>query len=309
MITSREIADVIGTVLMAWFIVALKVLVAVVTVAAAVISSLAVLFGRADQAGTTAVYRYRAPTPLVREIEYYAEYGALAYDTGSLDRLEFCRDLCERFGKGRARATLVHMRESNEVIIGVGGYLRGRAAYGKAWSPMTDVPGVRVHDFAQRTAEELLELISNGLDKIPRRKATRLVLVGHSLGGAIATLLAPLLEKQHGLKAAQIRVFTFNQPRVGDQAFAKYYDWQGFNFTRVVNKDDPVADYPPEEDGWFHVQREVWVNRIDSYLLCKRSRSQDPKCSKGKADPRAIRNHTYLAEKDVFRNARHFQEL
>jgi hypothetical protein len=66
----------------------------------------------------------------------------------------------------------------------------------------------------------------------------KVYLVGHSLGGAVVTLLAARLIDL-GVKSSQIEVVTFGAPEVGNEAFVKQYDGK-FVQTRIVNQDDPV---------------------------------------------------------------------
>ncbi|KAJ7926905.1 Alpha/Beta hydrolase protein [Mycena leptocephala] len=52
--------------------------------------------------------------------------------------------------------------------------------------------------------------------------AYTIVVTGHSLGGAIASLAAPALKSEHPIAA--IKLFTFGQPRVGNRKFAAFVE-------------------------------------------------------------------------------------
>ena len=67
----------------------------------------------------------------------------------------------------------------------------------------------------------------------------KVYLVGHSLGGAVATLIGARLLAM-GVKPAQIEVITFGAPAVGNAAFARAYEPQ-LNLTRVVISGDAVT--------------------------------------------------------------------
>lgn len=65
-----------------------------------------------------------------------------------------------------------------------------------------------------------------------------LLITGHSLGGAAATLLAERLVAM-GIPKEQVPVVTFGAPAIGNRAFVEQYE-DKINLTRVVNSLDPV---------------------------------------------------------------------
>ncbi len=66
-----------------------------------------------------------------------------------------------------------------------------------------------------------------------------LILTGHSLGGAAATIAAARISDM-GVSPQQLKVITFGAPAVGDKRFARRYETR-LNLTRVVMVGDPVA--------------------------------------------------------------------
>ena len=73
---------------------------------------------------------------------------------------------------------------------------------------------------------------------------TLLYITGHSLGGALATLMAERLaaDKTPGVHS----VHTFGSPRVGDPEFTQaYHQALGHCTYRIVNGEDPVTRVPP----------------------------------------------------------------
>ena len=68
---------------------------------------------------------------------------------------------------------------------------------------------------------------------------SRLILTGHSLGGAAATLIGARLIDM-GLNPGQIEVITFGAPAVGNAAFADKFD-PVLKLTRIVIAGDPVV--------------------------------------------------------------------
>jgi len=78
-------------------------------------------------------------------------------------------------------------------------------------------------------------------------------ITGHSLGGSLATLAAATLRLQHP-QILLNGVYTFGQPRIGNQKFSKSYNKKIQNITfRCVNNNDVVARVPPQIFGYSHV--------------------------------------------------------
>ena len=93
-----------------------------------------------------------------------------------------------------------------------------------------------------------------------------LVLVGHSLGGAVAALAA--LEFQ--ARGMDPHVTTFGEPRVGNKDFNEYFD-QRFNlhsisaedakYRRVTHASDPIPLLPLEEWGYRMHAGEIYISK------------------------------------------------
>jgi hypothetical protein len=93
------------------------------------------------------------------------------------------------------------------------------------------------------------------------------IVTGHSLGGALATLFADAL---NGFRRVH-SVWTFGSPRVGNGAYARAYNARLADQTfRITNAGDPVPWLPPLllskfihwSTGFYtHVQREHYLNR------------------------------------------------
>lgn len=76
-------------------------------------------------------------------------------------------------------------------------------------------------------------------DILLNNKDSKLYLVGHSLGGAAATITGAALINM-GINAEQIKVITFGAPAVGNHAFAAKYE-PFLKLTRIVIAGDPVT--------------------------------------------------------------------
>ncbi|HWQ61644.1 MAG TPA: lipase family protein [Negativicutes bacterium] len=78
----------------------------------------------------------------------------------------------------------------------------------------------------------------------------KIFLVGHSLGGAAATVAGARLLAM-GVKPEQIEVITFGAPAVGNEAFAREYSPR-LDLTRVVIAGDPVTGVLQKLVGGYH---------------------------------------------------------
>lgn len=104
--------------------------------------------------------------------------------------------------------------------------------------------GGRVHEGFELSLDAVWDQVIKGIKKLSGAGQT-LWVTGHSLGGALATLLARWLSADQ----RPFSVSTFGQPRVGDQGFARNYRRRHFRF---VNNRDLVPTVPPRiMPGWF----------------------------------------------------------
>ena len=121
---------------------------------------------------------------------------------------------------------------------------------------------------------------------------SRLVLLGHSLGAAIAEVATfDLMAAGLPMKAH----VSFGTPRAGNAAWALAWTaaaeaaMPGAHF-RVVHARDPVPRLPPAVIfGYQHPPQEVWYNEgSSSFVLCNATYGEDPHCSDGDLpiDPR-----------------------
>jgi len=107
---------------------------------------------------------------------------------------------------------------------------------------------------APRVVEALAELIQRGT-------ATTLSITGHSLGAALATLLAIDVAANGGFTTPV--VYTFASPRVGDKVFAGTYDGLVETSWRIANQNDIVTNLPPQFVGYTHVDAYYPINSDD----------------------------------------------
>jgi len=93
---------------------------------------------------------------------------------------------------------------------------------------------------------------------ITANPGSTLTVTGHSLGAALATLLA--LDVVENNAFATPSVITFASPFVGDSQFARTYEAEVPNSWRIANLVDLVPKLPPPNWGFDHVNQLFPVN-------------------------------------------------
>jgi len=80
-----------------------------------------------------------------------------------------------------------------------------------------------------------------------------ILITGHSLGGALATLSAVYIKSKY--PALNVTVYTYASPRVGNNAFYNYYTQLGLDKSsfRFFSSNDVVPTLPPQLFGYKHV--------------------------------------------------------
>ncbi|KAI9509115.1 lipase [Russula earlei] len=136
-----------------------------------------------------------------------------------------------------------------------------------------------------RTAPVILTAVRTLLTQ---HGASSVVLVGHSLGAALALLdglyLSLQLPATH--PGTRLRVVGYGMPRVGNHAFADYVDAAfgiyGRSVTRINNKKDPIPSLPDQSVGYVHASGEVHIQSTGgAWLACPGQENPSPLCSDG----------------------------
>ena len=87
--------------------------------------------------------------------------------------------------------------------------------------------------------------------------SSKVVVVGHSLGGALAALAAADLKK----RGTPADLYTYGAPRVGGPATSNFISNQGMGtINRVTHKFDPVPRLPPVPFGFAHISPEYYIS-------------------------------------------------
>ncbi|NQZ11894.1 MAG: hypothetical protein HRT35_32485, partial [Algicola sp.] len=102
-------------------------------------------------------------------------------------------------------------------------------------------------------ATQLFIDVVKEIEKYDPGKTKSVWLTGHSLGGAVAALLAAELALRNRAYKVFNGVYTYGQPRVADPSTAKAFDkrWPS-KFFRIVNKGDDACDFPFVGDKYKH---------------------------------------------------------
>ena len=104
-----------------------------------------------------------------------------------------------------------------------------------------------IHNGFFLAAKEVYQQVVDGVRAVDSWNSnggsSTVTITGHSLGAALATLLAAWLEADEGFTYTVGAVYTFGSPRVGSQSWADAYGRLGLTSKtlRFVNYGDPVS--------------------------------------------------------------------
>ena len=139
----------------------------------------------------------------------------------------------------------------------------------------------------QGLQDDVVHEVVSLTSKMPKAK---LYITGHSLGAALAVLAAADLHYTWSLNVDF--VFTFGEPRVGNQAFRDFYSKGSHVSWRVTHWRDPVPKLPLSSMGFKHHGTEVFYNSdSSSYTQCDGT-GHDMRCSDGLDISVLITDHT-----------------
>lgn len=123
--------------------------------------------------------------------------------------------------------------------------------------PCNLTAGCLVHTGFFEAWSEISTAVLSGIEQaITENPGYSLVVTGHSLGAAVATLAAGYL-RQAGYA---LDLYTFGSPRVGNDVFVNFIDAQDGAEYRVTHFDDPVPRVPPIITGYSHTSPEYWLS-------------------------------------------------
>lgn len=107
--------------------------------------------------------------------------------------------------------------------------------------------------------------------------------VGHSLGGALATLASLDLVEELDLKG--VSMISLGAPRVGNREYARLYNSRVGNYYRLTHARDPIVHLPYRLMGFTHIGHEIYYpdNTLE-YIECMEG--ENPICSNSVARDR-----------------------
>lgn len=101
------------------------------------------------------------------------------------------------------------------------------------------------------------------IKKIEEFKPKKIIVTGHSLGGALSTLCA--VDIQYNFSDIDISCVTFGSPRVGNKYFVNSFNKRIPNSLRFVNCDDIVTKVPMDIMGYEHVSMKKQIGKTKWY--------------------------------------------
>jgi predicted lipase len=114
--------------------------------------------------------------------------------------------------------------------------------------------------------------IMKGLSGLQNRN---LLITGHSLGSALATILSYDLCNTYN-----ITLITFGSPRVGNKEFVNNFKDCNIISKRVTHYYDIVPHLPEESLNYKHIPGEIWYNEDNSiYKVCDDNKNEDNTCA------------------------------
>lgn len=139
----------------------------------------------------------------------------------------------------------------------------------------------------ERVERDVVERVKRKIRELEEQKEEsktmppRIVVTGHSLGGAMATLCAARLGNSEEIKklGAKVSLISFGQPRVGDANFKTLFEKKKENannnednycmdgYLRIVNEQDVFARVPPKSGIW--IPEDVLETSLSSSIDAK----------------------------------------
>uniref|UniRef100_A0AC35EYK9 Fungal lipase-like domain-containing protein n=1 Tax=Panagrolaimus sp. PS1159 TaxID=55785 RepID=A0AC35EYK9_9BILA len=220
----------------------------------------------------------------------YSQYGHQPYYNVGLYRQYSIK--CDSLNDTCSGFTAVDCA-SNEIIISFKGVTNPKQFY-QSWNYTEMIPFVIGGKVNKQIFDAFNDIwIKSGMrDDVYtlRNKLSdlyRFTVVGHSTGGAMASLAAATMVSIGITTQDNLFLTTYGQPRTGDKdfanAFTNAFDYQYIRLTRVIHNHDIVPHLPSlNSSGYYHHVTENWYpNDMGSnvtFYICDSYDGEDPQC-------------------------------
>ncbi|KAI0372183.1 alpha/beta-hydrolase [Pilatotrama ljubarskyi] len=127
---------------------------------------------------------------------------------------------------------------------------------------------VQVHNgFAAAHAKTANTILTEVKRLISQKGAKQVIVIGHSLGGALAELDSLFFTMQLP-SSIHIKAVTYGTPRVGNPAFASMIDSKVPDFVRINNEKDLIPIVPGRFLGFQHPHGEIHIVSPGNAVAC-----------------------------------------
>lgn len=137
-------------------------------------------------------------------------------------------------------------------------------------TPYPGVTGAKVHTGFQEAFNDVKAQVRQAVTGLINANPSACIFVtGHSLGGALAVFAAVDI-KNNLFSGNSVTLYTYGQPRVGNEAFSNFiFSLLDGSYVRVTHYDDTVAHVPPRVSGFKHAGNELWFKNKEMDTVTK----------------------------------------
>jgi broad specificity phosphatase PhoE len=130
------------------------------------------------------------------------------------------------------------------------------------------VPNLKVHTGYEEIYVEMRNEIQATIDRLQNAQPNaQIVFIGHSLGGALAEFAAVDYQNRKQ-NWDRITLYSFGQPRLGNDEWAKYVNARQFKMYRIVRMGDPIPDVPALSLGYVHSSDPYYILDTGMIIPC-----------------------------------------
>lgn len=208
----------------------------------------------------------------VKQIDICAQLCSIAYDldTNSQDTKEACLKLLlaestdyYAFPKEAMDTQALVIEKDTIIYLVFPGTDSAADAMTDAIFELVGFLSGHCHRAFLQAAQSTFSTVGGKVKELLMQKpSSKVIIVGHSLGGALAMLYAALF-KQENANFPIEKLITFGQPRCGNGQFAKAFEQMNISYLRFINDGDPVPDAPPPwgKSDWTHAGKGFIFNK------------------------------------------------